>query len=84
MKHDIPKLEKKLRALNSSWKELYDDKDFLELFKIIHFPGYTTPAEFRLVNGVADSMQAVTQVLVNLKKELVTSSHAIIEEKVPA
>ena len=84
MKHDIPKFEKKLRTLNSSWKELYDSKDFLELFKIIHFPGYTTPAEFRLVNGLADSMQAVTLVLLNMKQELVKSSHAIIEEKVPA
>jgi len=36
------------------------------------------------VNGLADSMQAVTQVLVNMKKELITSSHAIIEEKVHA
>jgi hypothetical protein len=84
MKHDIPKLEKKLRTLSSSWKELNDDNGFSELFKIIHFPGYTTPAEFRLVNGLADSAQAVTQLLVNMKKELITSSHAIIEEKVHA
>ena len=60
MKHDIPKPEKKLRVLNSSCKELYDRKDFLEVFKIIHFPGYTTPAEVRLVSALADSMQAVT------------------------
>ena len=84
MKHDIARFEKKLRTLSSSWKELNDDKEYSELFKIIHFPGYTTPAEFRLVNGLADSMQAVTQVLVNMKKELITSSHAIIEEKVHA
>jgi len=38
MKHDIPKLEKKLRTLSSSWKELNDDTEYSELFKNYSLP----------------------------------------------
>jgi hypothetical protein len=79
-KHDIPQLEKSIKALHEAVRGLAGDDDFLELLKIIHFPGYTTPAEFELVFGVVNSMQAQVRELTGLRRTLVTASHEIIEE----
>jgi hypothetical protein len=57
MKHDINGLEKKLRTLNKSLSDLGGQSVSEEFIRIIHGPGWTTPAEFALVNAMADSLQ---------------------------
>jgi hypothetical protein len=79
-KHDIPQLEGNIKALHEAVRALAVDDEYLELLKIIHFPGYTTPAEFQLVNAVVESMQVQVRELTALKKILVTASREIIEE----
>ncbi|HEY3017449.1 MAG TPA: hypothetical protein VGJ23_01320 [Gaiellaceae bacterium] len=79
-KHDIPQLEGNIKALQEAVRVLATDDEYLELLKIIHFPGYTTPAEFQLVNAVVKSMQVQVRELTGLKKTLVSASREIIEE----
>jgi hypothetical protein len=57
MKHDIDGLETKLRTLNKSLADLGSQNVSEEFFRIIHGPGWTTPAEFALVSAMVDSIQ---------------------------
>jgi hypothetical protein len=45
-RHNLPHLEAKLRDLKELSAQFSDDADFIEMLKIIHRPGWTTPAEF--------------------------------------
>lgn len=78
--HDIPQLEKHIKALHEAVRVLAVDDDFLELLKIIHSPGYTTPAEFKLVNGVIGLMHAQVRELTTLKGTLLSASREIVAE----
>ena len=79
-KHDIPQLEGDIRALHEAVRVLAVDEEYLELLKIIHFPGYTTPAEFQLVKAVIKSMRVQVVELTALKQTLLSASREIIEE----
>ncbi len=79
-KHDIPQLEGNIKALHEAVRVLAVDDDYLELLKIIHFPGYTTPAEFQLVTAVVKSMGVQVRELTALKETLLSASREIIEE----
>jgi len=45
-KHDITHLEAKIKDLQGAFKSVGDDSDLIEMLKILHRPGWTTPAEF--------------------------------------
>ena len=70
-KRRIIRLEKQINDLQSSLAALADRKQFGELLRIIHKPGWTTIAEQLLVTGVVDSMLAQTKALVGLKQVLI-------------
>ncbi|MER3482943.1 MAG: hypothetical protein C4332_07095 [Meiothermus sp.] len=55
--HSLTRLEKNIKALDKSLKSLAGDDGLIELLKIIHFPGWTTPAEFMLVSGLVEGLQ---------------------------
>jgi hypothetical protein len=78
--HDIPQLDANIKALHKETQQLSIDSDFKELLKIIHFKGYTTPAEFELVSAVVNSMRVQVKELVVLKSTVLSASRAIIEE----
>ena len=77
-KHDIPKLERHIKALHESVLELAVDDDFIELLKVIRFPGWTTPAEFALVTALVDTMHMQVKELTELRKSLLTASREIV------
>ena len=79
-KHDIPQLERDIKALHEAVRVLAVDDDYLELLKVIHFPGYTTPAEFQLVIALVKSMHVQVRELAVLRETLVSASREIIEE----
>ena len=60
--HNIRGLETELRGIGHSTDEL---------LKIIHMPGYTTPAEFALVSGIAEGIALQMRTLVTVSKEIV-------------
>lgn len=76
-KHDIPKLERHIKTLHESVLELAVDDDFIELLKVIRFPGWTTPAEFELVSVLVDSMTVQVKELTELRRTLVTAGRQI-------
>lgn len=45
------RVETQAKELNRNLANLADDKDFQEFLKIIHRPGWTTPAEVAFVTG---------------------------------
>lgn len=77
-KHDIPKLERHIKALHESVLELAVDDDFIELLKVIRFPGWTTPAEFTLVAALVDTMHTQVRELTDLRQTLLTASREIV------
>jgi len=56
MAHDIVGLEKKIRALDEVLSKLQSRKHAELLLPIIHRPGWTTVAEFELVNNHVNSL----------------------------
>ena len=75
-----PQLERDIKALHEAVRVLAVDDEYLELLKIIRFPGYTTPAEFQLVTAVVKSMGVQVRELAVLKDALLSASREIIEE----
>ena len=57
MEHDIDKLVAGIRGLQQAIGKLATDNNTEELMRIIHKPGWTTLAEFKLVSGMLDSAQ---------------------------
>ena len=75
--HDIPGLGKKITALSKALANLNSGDDLKELLRIIRFPGWTTPAEFLLVNTIVDSMRAQVADLVRTKTALLKASKKV-------
>ncbi len=70
-------LQKQIEAVQVELAALADDSDLKELLSIIHFPGYTTPAEFLFHRAVLDSMLSQVQGLAALKRALLEGGRAI-------
>ncbi|HXH27197.1 MAG TPA: hypothetical protein VNG90_04840 [Candidatus Acidoferrum sp.] len=85
--HDIEKLGRNIQELESELHKLVgmrmegaeggDDDGWKELFKIIHFPGWTTPAEYQLVSSIVESMMGQARAMTNLKQNLLQASRQI-------
>ncbi len=58
MAHDIAGLETKLRKLHDTVSKLHQAKHVEAFIPIIHRPGWTTPAEFALVQAYVDDLQS--------------------------
>jgi len=76
-KHDVGQIETKVKDLTKNLAKLAHERDFEELIKVIKQPGWTTPAEFKLVTGVVDSMIAQTKALTDLKQVLIEGSRSV-------
>jgi hypothetical protein len=76
--HDIPQLEKHIKSLHEAVNDLAQEDDFIEMLKIIHFPGYTTPAEYRLVAGLIAEMTAQVRALTNLRGTVLAASQMMV------
>ncbi len=75
--HELKRLEENIKALRHSLRELSDNPELEELLKIIHRPGWTTPAEASLVGGIVDSARVQVQALAELKRVLVAGSQIV-------
>jgi hypothetical protein len=76
-KHDLGRLERQITDLSKALKSLSDDQDLVELLKIIKRPGWTTPAEFVFVTGIAESLSVQVKAVQSLKKILVNGSRQV-------
>ena len=51
-KHDLTHLETRVKELCQGLKDVANDTDFQEFLRIIHRPGWTTPAELAFVGAL--------------------------------
>ncbi|HEX6258451.1 MAG TPA: hypothetical protein VFZ48_03155 [Candidatus Saccharimonadales bacterium] len=80
MNHDLDKLARKLRNLDTLLGRLAAAERRKELIKIIRIPGWTTPAEFLLVSSIVESVSAQLKVLEELEVNLLEASRMVGKE----
>jgi hypothetical protein len=74
---DTKQLESRITNVTQGLRALAEDRDFAELITIIHKPGWTTPAEALLVNGLLESMTTHVRHLTELKTALLAGARAV-------
>jgi hypothetical protein len=79
-KHDIGRLEQTINGVRDRLSVLAEGEEYLELIKIIHTPGWTTPAEFRLVSSYLDAITRQIDVVEHLTTGLLEGSRMIAKE----
>ena len=77
----IRELEKKITALSDALAHLGKGTTLQELLRIIRFPGYTTPAEFRFNSAILDAMQAQVSTLDKLGQDLLAGAKLVVGDK---
>jgi hypothetical protein len=80
-KHNIPQLEAKIRDLEAVCESVGDNSDLVELLKILHRPGWTTPAEFIYANSIVDSLIAQARNVLALRNTLLIGSREVQGER---
>jgi hypothetical protein len=75
----VAHIERRLRALADAFSDAAASDDFDELFKIIHFPGWTTPVEIEFVNSLIDATERSLAGAVQLRGALLSGARAIAE-----
>lgn len=76
-KHELVQLEISIKELRSALTRVADGAGFEEFIKIVHRPGFTTPAEAALLQGVANSMLEQARTLMSLKQILLTGAEKV-------
>jgi hypothetical protein len=77
MEHDIDKLASHIRGLQQAIAKLATDNHTEELMRIIHKPGWTTPAEFALMVTGLESAQGQAETLARQLKGLTTGARQV-------
>jgi hypothetical protein len=80
-RHDIGRLEKTIQTVRERLTEVAQDDEFLELIKIIHQPGWTTPAEYLFVNTIVQTLEQHIDIIGRLKGDLLTGSRQVVGER---
>ena len=78
-KHDIGRLEERITEVRERLTATIEDDDFVELIKIIHRQGWTTPAEFHLVNTMVETIDLQVEIISRLKGELLEGSKLVAQ-----
>lgn len=78
----VEKLEKQVGQLRDILRELNDKLSLDEFLTIIHRPGWTTIAEWKLVEGGLDSMIAMAAALNDLKLSILAGARAVGHEDI--
>jgi len=78
MEHDhLKKLETKIASLREVVTDLASADGYDVLFKIIHQPGWTTPAELAFALAMIETMSGAAHVLVEAKNALIAASRSV-------
>lgn len=76
-KADLQRLEKQITELSDALAHLASRDDFLHLVKIIHRPGWTTPAELALVRASIEVLHGQVRSLQTFKGDLISASERV-------
>jgi hypothetical protein len=77
MGHDMDRLENRLREFDKMLRQLVETDWVEELILVWRQPGWTTPAEFLLVEGLADAIVSHGKTLLKMQEVLVTGSREV-------
>ncbi len=77
--HHIHELEKTIRALADALAALGRGAHLHELLRLIHQPGWTTPAELAFVNAILDHISVDVRALDRLQADLVEASRKVVK-----
>lgn len=75
--HDVGQLEKDIEHVQVRLRALVDEDRFAELIRIIRKPGWTTPAEFYLVNTGIEIVGRQIEILDQLSLGLLEGSQKV-------
>jgi hypothetical protein len=75
--HDIGRLERDIVTLQKTVQAFAQEDVYAQLLKYIHAPGWTTPAEFLLVDGAINAMTAQLRELTALRDVVAGASREI-------
>lgn len=73
----LQRLEKNVSLLQKLLSDLGNASSLAEFLKTIRRPGWTTPAEFRLVAGIVDSLTAQAKALQGLQRSLIGGARLV-------
>jgi len=73
----LAKIEGHIESIRSAHAALADSSDADELFRIIHQPGWTTPAEVAFLTTALESMQAQTRQLTTMRQSLLIAAKLV-------
>ena len=76
----VRQIQEKADALSAALAELAGGDGIKELLKIIHFPGYTTPAELAFTLGILEDMTNRVRGLATMERALLSASRMIVAE----
>jgi hypothetical protein len=76
-KHELSLIEAHIQSIKTSHAALGDSSEMDELFKVIHFPGFTTPAELAFLRASLDSIIAQTKQLAALRQGALTAAKLV-------
>jgi len=82
MDHDIDKLASNIKGLTAAIDKFSGDDRWNFLLEIIYKNGWTTLAEYRLVNGVVLNMSEQIRVLSQLQDTLFEGSQAVLDKNI--
>ncbi len=74
----IREIDAKITDVSNALAHLGRGTSLLELLKLIHFPGYTTPVEIAFTHAILDSMKTHVQALAKLEGDLLAASKMIV------
>lgn len=75
--HDVGQLEKHIEQVQARLRSLVDEDRYAELIRIIRKPGWTTPAEFHLVNTGIEIVGRQIDILDHLSIGLLEGSQKV-------
>jgi hypothetical protein len=76
-KHELTLIEAHVQSIKTSHAAFSDTSEMDELFKIIHFPGWTTPAEVAFLRNSLESIIAQTKQLAALRQGLLVAAKLV-------
>lgn len=74
-------LEKKITALSDALAKLGRGTTLADLIKIIHKPGWTTPAELAFASAMINAIQMHISAIETLQSEMLSASKIVGEQK---
>ena len=75
--HDVGQLEKNIEQVQVRLRALVEEDRYAELIRIIRKPGWTTPAEFHLVNSGIEIVGRQIEIIDQLSRGLLEGGQKV-------